>query len=134
MQRGFTDRTYLVTGGGSGIGKGVAAGLAGSGADVVIVGRNAERLAGVAEEITARGGGTVRSHPADVTDEEQVERAVADAAGWHDRLHGVVHCAGGSQFDATWYGIRRRRLHYQALYHCRTDQRHSHAAQASQRN
>lgn len=97
MQRGFTDRTYLVTGGGSGIGKGVAAGLAGSGADVVIVGRNAERLAGVAEEITARGGGTVRSHPADVTDEEQVERAVADAAGWHDRLHGVVHCAGGSQ-------------------------------------
>lgn len=97
MQLSFTGRTYLVTGGGSGIGKGVAAGLAGSGADVVIVGRSEDRLAGVAGEITARGGGTVRSHSADVTDEDQVQRAVAAAAGWHGRLHGVVHCAGGSQ-------------------------------------
>ncbi len=97
MQLSFTGRTYLVTGGGSGIGKGVAAGLAGSGADVVIVGRSEDRLAGVAGEITAQGAGTVRSHPADVTDEDQVQRAVAAAAGWHGRLHGVVHCAGGSQ-------------------------------------
>ena len=53
MQLSFTDRTYLVTGGGSGIGKGVAAGLALSGANVVIVGRNAERLACNCADVTA---------------------------------------------------------------------------------
>ena len=80
MQLSFTDRTYLVTGGGSGIGKGVAAGLAASGAKVVIVGRNAERLTAAAAEIkTEAQGGDVVAHPADVTDEDQVAGAVAAA-------------------------------------------------------
>ena len=97
MQLSFTDRTYLVTGGGSGIGLGVAAGLARSGANVVIVGRNADRLAAAAAQTNADAGGTVRAEPADVTDEEQVAAVVESAAAWNGRLHGVVHCAGGSQ-------------------------------------
>ena len=51
MQLSFEDRTYLVTGGGSGIGKGVAAGLVAAGASVMIVGRNPDRLAGAVREI-----------------------------------------------------------------------------------
>ena len=97
MQFSFTDRTYLVTGGGSGIGMGVAAGLARAGAAVLIIGRNAERLAAAAEQIGADAAGEVRPHPADVTDEEQVATAVEAAADWKGRLHGVVHCAGGSE-------------------------------------
>ena len=97
MQFSFTDRTYLVTGGGSGIGMGVAAGLARAGAAVMILGRNAERLAAAAEQIGADATGEVRAHPADVTDEEQVATAVEAAADWKGRLHGVVHCAGGSE-------------------------------------
>ena len=102
MQLSFTGRTFLVTGGGSGIGRGVAAGLAFSGADVMIVGRDAGRLSEAAEELSAQAagagaGGQVRFEPADVTDEEQVERVVQAATGWNGRLHGVVHCAGGSQ-------------------------------------
>ncbi len=102
MQLSFTGRTYLVTGGGSGIGKGVAAGLALSGADVMIVGRDAGRLSAAAEDIAAEAAGAgaraeVRFEPADVTDEEQVQRVVQATAGWNGRLHGVVHCAGGSQ-------------------------------------
>ena len=53
MQLTFTDRTYLVTGGGSGIGKGVAAGLAEAGANVMIIGRTADRLAAAAADITS---------------------------------------------------------------------------------
>ena len=45
MELSFTDRTYMVTGGGSGIGKGVAAGLVQSGAKVMILGRDAQPAA-----------------------------------------------------------------------------------------
>ncbi|BBY33090.1 short-chain dehydrogenase [Mycolicibacter minnesotensis] len=93
MQLSFEDRSYLVTGGGSGIGKAVAAGLAAAGADVVIVGRDADRLAAVAAEL----GATVRHVPTDVTDEDSVIAAVDAAVAGRGRLHGVVHCAGGSQ-------------------------------------
>ena len=97
MQLDFTDRTYLVSGGGSGIGKGVAAGLAQSGANVVIVGRNADRLTAAVREIEAAASGKVLAKPADVTDEDQIAGVVEAAAAWHGRLHGVVHCAGGSE-------------------------------------
>ena len=96
MQLSFEDRTYLVTGGGSGIGKGVAAGLVAAGASVMIVGRNADRLAAAVEDIKAEGG-EVRYEPADVTNEDEVTRAVDAATAWHGRLDGVVHCAGGSE-------------------------------------
>ena len=97
MQLSFEDRTYLVTGGGSGIGKGVAAGLVGAGASVMIVGRNPDRLAGAVEEIEAlKPKGSIRYEPTDVTNEDEVTRAVDAATAWHGRLHGVVHSAGGS--------------------------------------
>ena len=101
MELTFTDRTYLVTGGGSGIGKGVSAGLARSGANVMIVGRGAERLTAAAAELKAllpaKSKADVVAEPADVTDEEQVARLVEKVTAWNGRLHGVVHCAGGSE-------------------------------------
>jgi NAD(P)-dependent dehydrogenase (short-subunit alcohol dehydrogenase family) len=99
VELSFEDRTYLVTGGGSGIGKGVAAGLVAAGASVMIVGRNPDRLAGAVKEIesTAPGSGSIRYEPADITNEEEATRAVDAVTAWHGRLHGVVHCAGGSE-------------------------------------
>ncbi|CPR11247.1 short-chain dehydrogenase/reductase [Mycobacterium bohemicum DSM 44277] len=98
MQLAFDNRTYLVTGGGSGIGKGVAAGLVAAGASVMIVGRNADRLSVAVEEIEAhKPDGAIRYEPADVTNEDEAARAVDAATAWHGRLHGVVHCAGGSE-------------------------------------
>ena len=100
MQLSLTHRTFVVTGGGSGIGKGVAAAVMASGGDVVIVGRNADRLATATAELNDRAGdagGTARFGPADVTNEDEVTRMVAAATAWHGRLDGVVHCAGGSE-------------------------------------
>jgi NAD(P)-dependent dehydrogenase (short-subunit alcohol dehydrogenase family) len=99
VQLSFEDRTYLVTGGGSGIGKAVAAGLVAAGAAVMIIGRNPDRLAGAAKEIEASkaSGGAIRYEPADVTNEDETARAVDAVTAWHGRLQGVVHCAGGSE-------------------------------------
>ncbi|OBA84406.1 short-chain dehydrogenase [Mycobacterium sp. 1164966.3] len=98
MQLSFDDRTYLVTGGGSGIGKGVASALVTAGASVMIVGRNPDRLAAAVKDIEAlEAGGAIRYEPADITKEEEAARAVDAATAWHGRLHGVVHCAGGSE-------------------------------------
>lgn len=97
MQLSLAGRTYLVTGGGSGIGKGAAAAIVASGGNAVLVGRNADKLSAAAEELNAQGPGSVRYEPADVTNEDEVSRAVAAATAWHGRLHGVVHSAGGSE-------------------------------------
>ena len=99
MQLTLADKTVLVTGGGSGIGKGVATAAVAAGANVMIVGRNADRLAAAADEIKSSAGdaGSVLYEPADVTNEDEVARVVDAATAWTGRLHGVVHCAGGSE-------------------------------------
>lgn len=98
MQLSLADRTILVTGGGSGIGKGVAAAVVAADGNAMLVGRNADRLASAAEEIKAQGGsGAVRYEPADVTNEDEVARVVEAATAWTGTLYGVVHCAGGSE-------------------------------------
>ncbi len=99
MQLTLADKTVLVTGGGSGIGKGVATAAVAAGANVMIVGRNADRLAAAADEIKSRApdAGSVLYEPADVTNEDEVARVVDAATAWTGRLHGVVHCAGGSE-------------------------------------
>ena len=45
MLLSLADRTYLVTGGGSGIGKGVATAIVGSGGNAVLAGRNEDTFA-----------------------------------------------------------------------------------------
>ncbi len=100
MLLSLSGRTFLVTGGGSGIGKGAAAAIVASGGNAVLAGRNADKLAAAAEEIGGQAGdgaGEVIYEPADVTDEDEAARLVEAATAWHGRLDGVVHSAGGSE-------------------------------------
>jgi NAD(P)-dependent dehydrogenase (short-subunit alcohol dehydrogenase family) len=98
VQLSLAGQTVLVTGGGSGIGKGVAAAVVAAGGNAMLVGRNADKLAGAADEIKAQDGpGSVLYEPADVTNEDEVARVVEAATAWTGRLQGVVHCAGGSE-------------------------------------
>ena len=79
------DRIVVVTGGSRGIGRAVAARFAAEGDDVVITGRDEERLAKVADEIGAR------AQRCDATVAADVE-ALADTVG--DRLDVLVNMAG----------------------------------------
>ncbi|MEV0947552.1 SDR family oxidoreductase [Rhodococcus sp. NPDC049939] len=91
---GLSKASVLVTGGGSGIGLGVAKALAYEGAHVTICGRNEQKLAAAVREI---GTGSVDSVAADVTVEEDVIRAVSKACERTGGLDGVVACAGGNE-------------------------------------
>jgi NAD(P)-dependent dehydrogenase (short-subunit alcohol dehydrogenase family) len=91
----------VVTGGSSGIGKGIADGLAQAGADVAIWGRNAERCADAAEELSAHGTQVV-DVVCDVSDPVAVDRAFAQSL---DRLGRVDSCfanAGGTELQAAF--------------------------------
>jgi NAD(P)-dependent dehydrogenase (short-subunit alcohol dehydrogenase family) len=66
----------IVTGGNSGIGLGIAHGLAAAGASVAIFGTNAARNAAAAAELEAAGPGRVMALRCDVSDEDEVGRCV----------------------------------------------------------
>ena len=83
----------LVTGGNRGIGKGIARGLVAEGASVVITARDRELLEQTAKELSANGGSVV-PHPADVTNEAQVEALFAAVTSRFGRLDVLVNNAG----------------------------------------
>jgi 7-alpha-hydroxysteroid dehydrogenase len=86
---GLGGQAFLVTGGGSGIGRACAERLAADRAVVTICGRTETTLAAAAEAIGAR------HVVADVTVEDDVRRAVEVAAEPTGRLDGCVANAGG---------------------------------------
>ena len=83
-------RTFLVTGGASGLGAATARRLAAAGGNVVISDTNA----GQGGALAAGLGSRAVFAAADVTDESQVAAAVAAARAKVGALHGAVSCAG----------------------------------------
>ena len=86
-------KVAIVTGGGSGIGKGIAKAFVEEGCSVVIAARNAQRLDAAAKDLkTARG--TVISIPTDVTDEEQMISLFSKTMDQFGRLDILVNNSG----------------------------------------
>ncbi|MFY9917537.1 MAG: SDR family NAD(P)-dependent oxidoreductase, partial [Mycobacterium sp.] len=90
----FAGRTVVITGGGSGIGRCTAHELAALGADVAIVGRNADKLKAVQAEIRSDGG-RASIHAADIRDESAVSDVVDAILAEHGRIDGLFNNAGG---------------------------------------
>jgi NAD(P)-dependent dehydrogenase (short-subunit alcohol dehydrogenase family) len=94
-------KVAFITGGGTGIGAGIAAAYADAGASVVVVGRRPDPLHAVVADI-AGAGGTALAVPADVTDYDSLAAAVDTAIGTYGHLDIVVSNAGGpSAFGPT---------------------------------
>lgn len=91
-EKGLTDRVALVTGAGSGLGRGCAVELGRAGARVVCVGRRREPLESLVEQLSGEGV-AARAFAADLTDETQVNAAIDVATGIGE-LGVVVNAAG----------------------------------------
>ena len=86
-------RVAIVTGGNGGIGLGMARGLAGAGARVVVAGRNAEKSRAAAADLRTLGGDPITVE-VDVTDEAQVDAMVQRTLDRCGRLDILVNNAG----------------------------------------
>jgi peroxisomal 2,4-dienoyl-CoA reductase len=85
----------LITGGGSGIGRGIADTLAALGAHVVLASRKQERVDAAAAEIRAAGG-KASGVAVDVREQERVKEVVSRVAEEHGRLDVLVNNAAGN--------------------------------------
>lgn len=86
----------LVTGGGTGICRGIARAFAALGADVAITSRKPEVLAKTAEELSAESGRQVLAVAADVRDPDACARAVAATVERFGSLDTLVNGAAGN--------------------------------------
>jgi len=77
-ENALKDKVIIVTGGGSGLGKGMSKYFLQLGAKVAITSRNLEKLQTAAQELEAETGGKVFYFPCDVRDYDKVE-AMRDA-------------------------------------------------------
>jgi 7-alpha-hydroxysteroid dehydrogenase len=103
----------VVTGGGTGIGRAMALGLAEAGADVVLAGRREGPLRSVVAEIE-QCGRRARAVSTDVTSSDELQRLAEQAAAFGS-VKTWINCAGGLQGDpmgnvsevseATWHSI-----------------------------
>jgi NAD(P)-dependent dehydrogenase (short-subunit alcohol dehydrogenase family) len=104
----LTAQVAVVTGGGRGIGRAIALGLAEAGASVAVVARTVDRLAEAVRQITQTGGRAV-AIPCDVSDAEGVGRMVRDVEAALGPIDLLVNNAGLDASgpvqridDATW--------------------------------
>jgi NADP-dependent 3-hydroxy acid dehydrogenase YdfG len=95
----LANKFVVITGGGSGVGKAAAALFLKEGAKVVIAGRDAKKLAAVADELKA--GDALRTVPTDVTKAEQCQALIDSATKAFGRVDILVNNAGTNIKDRT---------------------------------
>lgn len=88
------NKTVLVTGASSGIGRQCAVDCSKMGARVVLLGRNQERLAETMAQMEGEGHLLVAF---DLTESEKIKEIVASMVRVVGPIHGVLHCAGISE-------------------------------------
>lgn len=107
----LTGKTAIVTGGGTGIGKAIAASLANRGAQVAIASRNRAHLDTAVHEFKSQGL-SVLAVPMNVRSKPDTLRAVGEVAERWGAVHILVNNAGISGLskiddpdDSSWYDI-----------------------------
>ena len=102
----FAGQTFVVTGGGSGIGRCTAHELAALGAHTVLIGRKLDKLERVMAEITDDGG-QASAHALDIRSEEAVRDTIKAVLAERGAVAGLVNNAGG-QYPAPLEAINQK--------------------------
>lgn len=124
MDLKLKNKVVVVTGGSSGIGKGISIALASEGAIPFIIGRNKENVMGTISEIE-KNGGQAGFTLAELTDPAQCEKAVKDAIKGFGRIDGLVNNAGvndsigleNGNYNDFITSIHRNLTHYYLMAH-----------------
>jgi len=87
-------RNALITGGSKGLGLAMAAGLASAGANVALVNRNLEEGQAAAESLAKTYGIEAKAYSADVTNESEINNAVAAAQNDLGSVDILINSAG----------------------------------------
>ncbi|WP_353717982.1 SDR family oxidoreductase [Dyadobacter sp. 676] len=103
------NKTIIVTGGGTGLGKSMAAYFLRLGANVVICSRKTEILAQTADELSRATGGKIIFVPCDVRKTGEIENVIAKAADAFGQVDGLVNNSAGNFISPT------ERLSYKAV-------------------
>ncbi|MGC9030117.1 MAG: SDR family NAD(P)-dependent oxidoreductase [Desulfomonilaceae bacterium] len=96
-QPDLSDKVAIVTGGGKGIGRAIALGLAASGARVVAAARTTSEIESTAEEIR-RAGGEALAKTTDLTQSAQIQELVDATRDAYGRIDILVNNAARSFF------------------------------------
>src|SRR4051812_6554942 len=94
-------KRILITGGGTGLGKEIAARYLQLGAEIWIAGRRGPVLDSCAKELVSEHGGTVKTHAIDIRDAAAVEAMVQHIWDTSGPLTGLVNNAAGNFISPT---------------------------------
>jgi NAD(P)-dependent dehydrogenase (short-subunit alcohol dehydrogenase family) len=89
----LTGKTAVIIGGNSTLGGAMAIALGGHGANVAVVGRNAEKSLEVKARIE-EAGGKAEVFSADATNVEDLQKVLADVLAWTGRVDVLMNCPG----------------------------------------
>ncbi len=105
----FRDRTIIITGGGTGLGRSMGHYLLTLGAKLAICARRREVIEQTAAELSRDTGGQVFAVPCDVREPSQVEAMLTDVRQRFGRIHALVNNAAGN------FACPTERLSYNAF-------------------
>ncbi|MEN8125464.1 MAG: SDR family oxidoreductase [Bacteroidota bacterium] len=95
------DKVYVVTGGGSGLGKAMTTYFLELGAKVIITSRNIEKLQNTAKELEEKTGGQVLPLQCDVRHYDQVEEMLKASIDKFGKVDGLLNNAAGNFISPT---------------------------------
>ena len=90
----MTGKVAIVTGGATGIGRGIAEGLADVGANIVIASRRLEKCEAACEEISKRTGVKTLPHRCDITEKNEIQALVEDVLNEFGHMDILVNNSG----------------------------------------